>query len=201
VLARHSMLPVIALLAITLAAACGARAVGAGDLPEPGQAVAFAQIDVAGIRMSRLAIREVVAGGAKQGATVATIKARQGRNVYAVYLAPGQYAVSGVLTPGDIENGIPSGRGGVLLFEVAPKTASYFGTFRPLTESGMTSVADLGQPAFEAASVEFARKHPVLKAGFEIVNAIATTDVMKSGEQAPQPTSDSSFEAEWDAGP
>jgi hypothetical protein len=198
----RTLLISVALLGVS---ACGAGTISQGDLPEPGQAVAFARIEVSGIRMSRLAIHRAVAGGAERGPQVATIKARLGSRTYAVYLDPGQYAIHGVLEPGDIKDGVPSGTGGILLFDVTAKTASYFGSFRMLTESGRLSVADLGEPAYETARREFAEQHPVLKAGFAVVNAIARTDRMTPEKPADQPEPDAapetSFEDEWKAAP
>jgi hypothetical protein len=193
------------LVAFALAglAGCGASTIQPGDLPEPGQAVAFARIDVSGIRMSRLAVHRALEGGAKRGPQAGSIRARQGRHTYALYLDPGQYAVYGVLDPSEIENGVPTGPGGILLFDVRPERASYFGSFRMLTESGMVSVADLGQPAFEAARKQFARKYPVLASGFEVVNAVAGTDQLapEAAADEPAPASGDGFEDEWNAAP
>jgi hypothetical protein len=171
-------------------AACGAGSISPGDLPEPGQAVAFARIEVEGIRMSRLAIHRAVEGGTKRGMQIASIRARQGTHTYAVYLEPGQYAVHGVLDSADLEDGVPTGMGGVLLFDITPKRASYFGSFRMLTGFQIANAVTGTDRMAPAATAEQPGPQP-------------EPDAAPGAEPSPEPEPEpgDSFEEEWQAAP
>ncbi|MBW2277900.1 MAG: hypothetical protein JRF63_10430 [Deltaproteobacteria bacterium] len=170
--AIRSSIPCVA-LAVTLAVACGGREEQATTFPKPGETVAFVQITVAGIRSSRLVIREVDEKGPAGRAV--TIRARQGTKTYPVSLPPGQYAVTGVEDPGDGKSG-GSLMGGTLVFEIAPGKASYIGAFDMLIESGRFCAVDLSHAAFNKAAADLRKRHPDLAARFEIVNVVSTTD-------------------------
>jgi hypothetical protein len=159
-------------IAGALVTSCGGRDDQSTALPKPGQTVAFAQIRVTGMRSSVLTIREVDESGPAGKAAV--IRARQGIATYRVFLAPGQYAVTGVKDPGDREGGGMTG--GTFVFEITPGKAGYFGTFDMLIESGRSCAIDLSDAAFREAVAGFRKRYPDLAARFEIANAVATTD-------------------------
>jgi hypothetical protein len=172
----RGLIELLAALGLAAMAGCAAAPGDRTPQPGPGQAVAFAEIRVAAMRASTLAIHEADPSGVGIGPRAATIRARQGRRTYRAFLAPGTYTVTGIVDPAAAGSTAPGDATGTLVFEVGPGQASWFGSFDMLLESGRLATADLGAAAFSRARADFTTRYADLAARFAVVDAVGRID-------------------------